>query len=214
MDSKHVKKAALLALLGGFGLMAAGAEAGVSKAMGEMKHALGWDALNLKVAERDSAGRPTLERDFNGANKVERKTSYHGNGKKAEQETFVVAKDSGKTLYTEKQSWDDLGRLEKIFIQDDAYHADGKQVRGESSEKEYDHGRLVKEVKKKYSAETGSWGTIYVQNVSYYDNGDMKERVTEEPPRDKKTKESWGDKGAMGRKKTTHQWNASKNEWD
>jgi hypothetical protein len=214
MFSTHVKKTGLLIMALGFGLAAGGARAGVSKAMGEMKHALGWDALNLKVVERDSGGRPTFERDSNGANKVERRTKYHGNGKKASQETLVVAKDSGKTLYTEKQSWDDSGRLEKIFVQDDDYHADGKQVRGENSEKEYDHGRLVKEVKKKYSAESGSWGTVYEQTVSYYDNGDMKERVTEEPPKDRKTKESWGDKGAMGRKKTTHRWNASKNEWD
>ena len=53
------------------------------------------------------------------------------------------------------------------------------------------------------------------QETAYYDNGDMKERVTTELDGNAKTRESWGSlKPNGGRNKSTQTWNGEKNRWD
>jgi hypothetical protein len=59
-------------------------------------------------------------------------------------------------------------------------------------------------VKKKFSASAQSWDTVRVQEIEYYDDGDMKLRVTEDKVSGETTKETWADtKTATGRKKST-----------
>jgi hypothetical protein len=189
-------------------------QAGVKKDIENVKHALGWDTINLTVVEKDAAGRPTLEREINAANRVERKTSYFPNSKKASQTVTVVAKTTDKTLYTEKQDWNDDGTRKYSLVEDDNFIGKGKQTKGQILEKEFQNGNLTMELKKKYSHKKDNWDVTEKQTVSYYENGDMKERITETSPPEKKIRETWSEKkGTLGRKKTTHKWSTSKGEW-
>jgi hypothetical protein len=199
-----------LALLLAFGAAPLQAK---SKAWGNMKHALGWDAMNLTVVESDSAGRATLEREVNGANKVERATSWHGNGKMASRKTTVVSKESGKTLYTEKKNWDEAGNLEMAYEQDDEYKGD-EQVKGQIHEQQYADGRLTEETRKKWRPGSG-WELVYHQKISYYDDGDMKERVTEEPKEKEKKLETWGEREnkLSQRKHDVKKWDEKTESW-
>jgi len=187
----------------------------IDKGMDEVQHALGWDTLNLKVVEQDASGRATLERDSNTINKIERRTSYHKNGNRDSQTVIVIAKASGKTLFTGKNDWSTKGDLENAHSQDDEFNGDGRQMKGLVVDKEMKHGRLMAETRKKFAAGTNSWGDDYKQTIAYYDDGDKKERLTEYPAADKKTREVWSEKkGAMGRKIHVSKWNSSTASWD
>lgn len=190
-------------------------DAGVRKNIENVKHALGWDTINLKTIEKDAALRPTLERENNLANRVERKTSYHANGKKKSQSVTVISKTGGKILYESKNEWDDSGTIQASYVQDDAYNANGRQTKGQIVEKKYQGERLSSEVKKKFSPATGDWAVTYKQAISYYEDGDLKERVTENPQTGDKERETWSEKqGALGRKESKKKWNASIKQWE
>jgi hypothetical protein len=186
----------------------------VQKDVDKMEHALGWDAVNLKVIEADKMGLPTLERDSNEINRIERTTSYHSNGKKESQTLTVVAKANNKTLYHERKEWSKSGRLTEDNVEDDAFNGDGKQMAGLIDEQTDRDGRLTMEVKKRYSVATNDWGLVYKQSLSYYGNMDMKERITEDPTSDSKTQETWGPKyGDEDRKETTKKWDSTSGTW-
>jgi hypothetical protein len=195
---------------------AASAQASAKRSLEEMKHALGWDTINLKVIEKDKAERATLEREDNAANRVERKTSYHDNGRKSAETVTVVSNGSGKTLYVGKKAWMESGDPASVTVEDDVFSDGGKQLKGVTVAKEFKYGRLVEEERKRYSAKKG-WSPSFKQTISYYEDGDMKERVTEElASKDKeKVRETWGPKlGDAGRKASTEKWNWTKGSWN
>jgi hypothetical protein len=218
--SRHgnaTKKLLMLAVLLclGMGTARAGVQRDVDRDVDELKHALGWDTLNMKTVKEDGAGRPTLERDGNLVNRVERETSYFANGKKATQAVTVSGKKSKKTLYFGKKTWSEDGAPVDFSAEDDAFNGDGKQMRGHIDDRQYKNGRLAYELKKEYSAVTGQWGDTSRRTVSYFEDGDMKERITEEPASDEKTRETWGAKdGLLGRKEFTDTWDSSKGAWN
>jgi hypothetical protein len=214
MTKNIVGKIAMGVMVVCLGLGAESLKAGVGKELDKMEHALGWDSLNLKRIEEDKAGRVTLERDSNAVNRMERVTSYHKNGRKAEQTFTVADRSNNKTLFTEKKEWSEHGRLQSDNIEDDVFNGDGKQMKGRIVEQQDEHGRLTSELTKEYSPVTSDWGVASKKTVSYYDGGDMKERITETPPSDEKTRESWGEKkGALGRKESTQTWNSARGSW-
>lgn len=211
------KAASLLAVLslGSGELRAAKVSRDIKQIFGNMHHALGWDSLGLKAAEKDAAGHPTLEREINSANSVERRSTYYPDGKKKSQVTVVTGKNSGKVLTEERKEWSESGKLEHRFIQDNAYDRKGNQTKGEIHEKDYFARRLTHEVKKRFLRSKNSWELLYEANVTYYDeDGSMKERIREDFISGKKTRESWSaQKGAMGRKKTEQKWDAKAKAW-
>jgi hypothetical protein len=191
------------------------AQASVRRDMDELKHALGWDTIDMKTVETDKAGRPTLERSDTLVNRVERRTSYFSNGAKDTEDVTVIARHSKKTLYSSKKSWNDNGDAVSADVEDDVFSRSGILRRGHNTEMDYQNGRLVGEVVKRYSASAGAWEDTRKQTISYYDDGDMKERVTEYLPSGGKTRESWGIKdGVLGRQETDSAWDVPKGVWD
>jgi hypothetical protein len=189
-------------------------EVGLQRDVDEMEHALGWDTLDLKVLQTGGHG-PTLERNTNAVNRISRTTSYFDNGEKAKQEVTVVDKSNEKTLYCGKKSWNSKGDLTKSYEKDDAFNGDGKQVKGHIVDSVMLHGRLVTELRKSYSPTTDSWGVTLKQQISYYDDGDMRERVTLRPAADEKTREHWSNKDRLvGRKEVTSSWDSSSGKWN
>lgn len=196
-------------------LGAVSAQASVHRDMDELKHALGWDTLDMKTVEQDKAGRPTLEKSNTMVNRVERQTTYFSNGNKAEEVVTVIARHSKKTLYLSKKTWNDSGDLVSANVEDDAFSRSGEQLKGHNTEMDYQNGRLSSEVVRRYSASAGHWEDARRQEISYYDDGDMKERVTEYLPSGGKDRESWGAKdGVLGRQETDDAWDTLKNAWD
>lgn len=186
----------------------------IDRGMDKIQHALGWDTLTLGMVEQDAAGRPTIERDSNSQNRVERLTSYHKSGNRDTQTVTVLAKGSGRTLYSGKSTWSDKGDLESTHSEDLAYHGDGKQSKGRIVHQQFSLGRLMLETRQKYSPATQSWGEDYKQTLSYYEDGDMKDRLTERPGADKKTLEVWSvKKGALGRSLSLSRWDSSTGSW-
>src|SRR6185369_7441218 len=98
------------------------------------ERALGWDATDLKAVEKDLAERPTLERDSNALNDVERKISYRPNGKKQSQSFTVVSRIDGKVLYDKKEWWNASGDLEHSYVQNNAYSKEGNRIKGATRE--------------------------------------------------------------------------------
>jgi len=176
---------------------------------------LGWNIKNLNTVEADSAGRPTLETDVKGRNKIMRRSTYHANGQLASQSTMVHDRD-GNDLYVEKRTWHQDGHLDYLFGQDMDYK-NGKLHKGKSQEKKFSNDRLIEEEKKKYNDETNSWETTYRQTNTYYEpRGYMKESLTEEPLKNKKQMETWTEhevkKGKRGH--VVKKWDAKKNDWE
>jgi hypothetical protein len=214
MQVKFFKKIALGLITVWFSLGGATLQAGIKKSVENIKHALGWDTINLKIMERDPAGHPTWEHESNAANHVDRKTSYQKNGNKDWQTVTVVSKTNKKTLYVDKKIWDEKGDLESVRVQDDVFHGDGRQMKGQITEQKYQDGRLIDELKKRYSPMTRDWGVTSKQAITYYADGDMKERLTEYPPSDEKKRESWSEiKEALGRKVTMASWDSATGNW-
>ena len=197
------------------GALQAGLEKDLKKDVENIKHALGWDTINLTAIERDKEGRPTLERENNASNIVERRTSYQKNGNKDAQSVDVVSKSSKKSLFTEKKTWNDKGDLDSDLVQDDVFHRDGRQMKGLIVDRKFKDGKLVVETRKHFSPEAAEWGHPMKQSMKYYADGDLRERITEDPASDTKTRETWSAKeGALGRKSTTENWNASRHTWE
>jgi hypothetical protein len=190
--------------------------AGVAKAMDEVRHAIGWDTLDLKTIETDRAGRPTLETHNNETNKVERKTRYHDNGKKADESVLVTTPDSGKLLYAGKKSWSEDGTLTYLYAEDGSFSPGGRQIKGSIDEKKFDgNGRMTAETKKAFSSRSQSWSQVYGQDLEYYYGGDLMSRVTDDKGSGEKTRESWSATvGVTGRKQSTQKWNAATDAWD
>lgn len=190
-------------------------DAGVRRDVDKLKHALGWDTMNLKTLAENKAGQATLERDANLVNRVERRSAYFSNGKLSTQVTTVSDRKSKRTLYSGKKTWSEDGAPVSVAMEDDTFNGDGMQMAGRIDEQEFKGGRLFFEGKKEYSPGTGQWGDSSKQTITYFDDGDMKERLTEFPASDEKTRENWGKKdGVLGREETTMTWNSSKGTWN
>ena len=204
---------ALALSVAALGFATAPAQASAKRSFEELKHALGWDTINLKVITKDGGDRATLEREDNAANRVERKTSYHPNGRKADETVSVVSNGSGKTLYLGHKAWTDGGDPVSVVVEDDVYSDGGTLQKGLTVDKQFKFGRLISEERKRYSARQKDWSPAYRQEISYYDDGAMKERVTQDlRPDDKdKVRESWGEKAADGvRLARTEKWDWTK----
>jgi hypothetical protein len=212
---KGVLAASMLALCT-FSLEANTLTRKIDKGFGNMQHALGWDTVSLKTVNKDKEGRPTLERDENASNSIERTTAYHADGKKQNQWVTVVSKARGKSLTDEKREWNAQGELTQSSIQDNAFSAKGAQTKGEIHEKNYTNGKLTQEIKKEFLPKAKSWETVYMATISYYENGDMKQRLVEKPLSNEKVQQTWAEQeGAIGgRKETTQKWNIAKNMWE
>jgi hypothetical protein len=190
--------------------------AGVAKAMDEVKHAIGWDTLELKTIETDRSGRPTLEMHNNQTNKVERKTRYHGDGKKACESVLVTTQGAGKLLYAGKKSWSEDGTLTYLYAEEGSFSPAGRQIKGSIDEKKYDdNGRMTAEMRKTFSGQTQSWIQVYGQDLEYYYGGDLMSRVTDDKSSGEKTRESWSaTEGITGRKQSTQKWDATAAAWN
>lgn len=178
-------------------------------------HALGWDALVLKTVDRDEKGRPTLERSDNLVNLVERRTGYYYDGQPAWQTLSVVSQNTGKTLFYSKKTWLESGKPDSAYSEDDVYNGEGKQVKGSILDLQYNDGKLTFKVRKRYSPVTDEWGFTLKQTMTYYNDGDLKERVSVDPSTDEQTRESWGVReGSLGRQKHVEEWNSSSGAWE
>jgi hypothetical protein len=209
---KHFSLYKILAVL--LFLASAMLNAGVLQSLENFKHSLGWDTFNLDLIEKDPAGRPTLERQNNTANLVERKTSYHANGQKNTQTFTVLAKGTDNMRTLDKRVWNENGNPESLFTQDNSFNSKGEQTQGQIIELSYNEGRLATETKKKFYNLTGDWALTYKQSISYYKDGDMKERVTERLPENNNKRETWSEtKRSLGREQTTQKWNPSISQW-
>jgi hypothetical protein len=213
---KHGKAttAGLLALwffLGGL----SGLHAEVRKSLDDLKHALGWDSLKLSVVEKDAQGRPTLERYSGKDNLVARNTSYYPGGEKTSKTVTVVSKETDQTLYLERMDWLENGDLESVYMKDNLYNKKGNPTKSRINEKQYVNGQLTLNIKKKYSSESGDWTMLYKQTVRYYKNGNLKERITENPSSHEKERETWTEKrDSLGIKERTRKWDELKNSWE
>jgi hypothetical protein len=178
-------------------------------------HALGKEKWNLKVVERDAkVGKPTLERGLDDVNKVERKSSYHSNGKLATQETRQFVGSTDTPTYVERNEWDRRGRLSHEFRENTKIE-NGVQTGGDGWEKASEKGRVVKEVKRRWTVDSKAWNDYYTQTSSYHPGGDLKERITAETDKNSNIRESWGTKKANGeRNKSTQSWNGEAKRWD
>lgn len=204
-----------LGMLLGASPLQAGMKKDIKKNIENLKHALGWDTINLTTVDADEEGRATFERENNAANIVERRTSYQANGNKNTQSVMVLSKTSKKILFTEKKTWNDKGDLDSDYTQDDVFKKDGRQMQGLIVDRNFKDGRLVAEMTKRYSADAAEWGLPLKKTISYYPDGDMKERITENPVGGEKTRETWSEKqGTLGRKSTTTKWNIPKSIWE
>jgi hypothetical protein len=204
-----------LMTLSGLPLRAGSIGQELDKSLGKLQHALGWDSLNLKVLEANEGGQPLLERDVNAENTVERVTSYHPGGRKEGQRLTVVSRSGKQLLYEKRSAWDSSGDIAHRYLQDSSFDTRGGQTKGSLSEEDYEYGRLTKERLQAYSPGSGANQTYFLQTVTYYDDGDMKERITEKPLENVKERETWGEtKGAEGRSWATSKWAAFKGAWD
>jgi hypothetical protein len=184
---------------------------------GDVKHALGWDTASLRVVERDKAGNAVIERDSNASNDIERRTSYYENGNKKARSVVVVSKRGGKLLTEQKTTWGKAGQLESSYTQDNAFDKKGAQTQGLITERDYEGERLVHESGRAYSAEEKAWSIVHLEDISYFSDGDMKERIIEEPLTGNKERETWSEsKGAlgMGRKRSVQKWDLDKGSWE
>jgi|GEM_PF-2369853 hypothetical protein len=208
--------AALSMAMGAVQLKANSVSQSLDKNYGELKHALGWDTVNLQTVEKDSQGRPTLERDSNAANKVERKTSYFSDGKLKTQWVTVISKSKELALTDIKKEWNQKGDLEHSFVQDNAYSRKGKQSKGQIDEENYTGKQLAQEIRKVYAPKEGSWKTVHMVTISYYEDGAIKQKLTEKPESGEKERETWSvDKSVSGeREKTIQKWNAANSSWE
>lgn len=184
----------------------------IPRRVDNLKHALGWDNLHLDLVEKDAAGRPTLESESNKVNRVARRTTYYADGKKASQIFTVVELATDKTLYLGKRDWIENGDLGSTFERDDVFNAKGHPQKGWINERHFRRGRLVMDVKRKYSDETGDWTVMTMQTLSYYEDGDLQERITNTPTSPRKW-EVWGQKTGKERKLTVKTWNSSSKSW-
>lgn len=180
-----------------------------------MKHAIGWDTLNMKTLRADSSGRPTLERSSDGPNRVIRKTTYFDNGNREVQTVSVVSKANRKELYSGEQKWNSAGDLAYSSSADNAYNQAGNRTLGETQVQNYENGKMTKEVKTHELPGSRRQRTTLVETVSYFDDGDMEQRIIEKPQTGEKTRETWSEaKGTMGmRTETTQNWIPSKGVW-
>jgi hypothetical protein len=215
MRSVSVRSAALLLALAA--TSPAWAEKGgpMDQAASTVDHAMGKEKWDLKVVERDSkVGKPTLERGLDDVNKVERKSSYHPNGKLSTQETKQFDGHSDTPTYIERNEWSPSGKLVHEFRENDKIE-NGVQTAGDGWEKEHNKGQLTKEVKRRWTVDSKSWNDYYTQTVSYHTNGDMKERITAKTDDNSNIRESWGSKKPNGdRNKSTQSWNGETKRWD
>jgi hypothetical protein len=214
-------KAALMAAL--LCLGATAAHAGVIRDLNKdldrdvdnITHALGWDALDLRTVDQDEQGRPTLERSDNLVNLVERRTGYYSDGQASWQILTVVSQNSGKTLYYSKKTWLEDGKVDSNYSEDDLFNGDGKQMKGGILDLQYSGGLLTFKVRKRYSPVSDNWGFTLKQTFAYYNDGDLKERVSVDPSTDEQTRETWGvRRGTLGRKEYVEQWNSSRGVWE
>jgi len=197
------------------GLHADGVQVSVEKGVDELKHALGWDTLNMTTIEKDSFGRVTLERNNDLVNRVKRETTWFADGKKESETVSVIGKTSGRTLYFSKKAWGDDGNILSVDIEDNAFKSRKKQIGGQIEKQQYENGRLIAENHKHYSATSDGWNDTFKESILYFDDGDMKQRVTENPVTGEKSREIWGEKsGVLGRVETTQNWDNAKSVWD
>lgn len=147
-------------------------------------------------------------------NKVERKTVHYPSGGRASKETTVFSKLSGhRLLYASKQTWNLAGRLETSYHQVDTLDESGVQIAGQRRTLDYKEGSLSAEILEEWTPDFKGWLVTYASAISYYEDGSMKERVTSLPPKNRKTKEEWGNAVAAGRMKTVQHWDGKAKRW-
>ena len=87
------------------------------------------------------------------------------------------------------------------------------RVKGSRDTQDLEHGRTVDETVETWNQSMKSWLVTRSSTVTYYPDGDMKERITENIKANRKSDEFWGPKGPMGRVKTVRHWDAAAKAW-
>lgn len=169
---------------------------------------------NGGVRTRNSPDRTVENLSEDHGNLVDRKEVHYPGDGKASREITVRSNLKGKGILSDvKERWDRAGNLTYRSRQSNTLNADGVQVSGERSKSDFEQGRLTRETAERWDPDFRGWLETRVSTSSYYANGDMRQRVTEQPALNKKTEETWGPPGALGRKKTTLLWDVRAHRW-
>jgi hypothetical protein len=168
----------------------------------------------MEVTQRDSHNWVTLECGISCGHKVVRQTLRYADGSKSQQTTRVLSEFPGEpplNILTDR--WNRAGGLVFSLREVDALGDSGARTGGTRVTQNLAHGRIVKETWESWNVSMKSWLVTRNITVSYYADGDMKERVTENILANRKADEQWGEKGPLGRVKTVRHWNASTQAW-
>jgi hypothetical protein len=102
-----------------------------------------------------------------------------------------------------------------VSVEDGGFKRNKSQSSGRIDDRRFLDGRLVYAATKEFSPATGQWRDTYRQTMSYFEDGDLRERITEDPVSDDKGKETWGAKNAvLGRVETSETWNSNTGAWN
>jgi hypothetical protein len=145
---------------------------------------------------------------------VDRKEVHYPGDGKASREITVRSNLKGKGILSDvKERWDRAGNLTYRSRQNNTLNADGVQVGGERITSAFTQGLVTREIAERWDPDFKGWLETSVSTEAYYDNGDLRQRITEEPAFNRKTQENWGSLGLQGRKKTTRLWNKGSHRW-
>jgi len=143
-------------------------------------------------------------------NHAVQKIGRYADGSKASQETTITSSLPGKRLlYAGIDHWTRSGKLKSTSRQVDTLDPNGVEIKGERKTVIFRHERVISEKQEKWDPDFHGWLETYDRTTLYYDNGDLKQRITMRPPENTKTKEAWGSHG----EKTSQKWNEKKQIW-
>jgi hypothetical protein len=168
----------------------------------------------MEVKQRDSHNWVVLECGVSCGYNVLRNTQHFGDGSKSEQVTRVLSAFPGSPpLNVRTDRWNRAGELVYTQREIDKLDDSGARVIGSRDTQDLEHGRTVDETVETWNQSMKSWLVTRSSTVTYYPDGDMKERITENIKANRKSDERWGPKGPMGRVKTVRHWDAAAKAW-
>ncbi|HTA16584.1 MAG TPA: hypothetical protein VK786_02430 [bacterium] len=168
----------------------------------------------MEVKQRDSHNWVVLECGVSCGYNVLRNTKHYQDGSKSEQVTRVLSPFPGSPpLNVLTDQWNRGGELVLSQREIDKLDDSGVRIKGSRDTQDYEHGRTVEETVESWNPSMKSWLVTRSSTVSYYPDGDMKERITENIKANRKSDERWGPKGPAGRVKTVRHWDAARQAW-
>jgi len=168
----------------------------------------------MEVKQRDSHNWVVLECGVSCGYNVYRNTLHYGDGSNSEQVTRVLSPFPGSPpLNVRTDRWNRAGEMVFSEREIDGLDDSGVRIKGNRVTRNLVHGRTVKETVETWNPSMKSWLVTRSSSVTYYPDGDMKERITENIKANRKADERWGPKGPMGRVRTVRHWDAATKDW-